>query len=498
MLMLPLVTCAALLASVSAQDSALQLGLLSGYEGVKRRLENYAEKLSLEERYKDIDLKYLTQRLDHFTPSVTDTWKQLYAENFEHYGGNNLIFLMIGGESSISTDWLRRSFMSKQAEKFKAATFTTEHRFYGKSIPRDLSIESLRYLSSEQALADLAHFITQMNIKHGFKNPKWIVFGGSYAGSLAAWLRYRYPHLVYAAVASSGPLLAKVDFHEYFETVSKSLSSLGSHKCEEAVRAANKIMSEGVLNATKRAHYHDLFDTCRPLEDNKNDISYFFLSLAIPIGSAAQYGDVGIIQNACEYMTDESIKCPVHRYAEFSKLIRGGQCLAHEFANLVAFLKDTNLGVLFGVRQWFYQTCTEFGWFFTSNRKNDLFGDKITTDFGDSICTDAYNRKFDTSFVERSVNETNLNYGGYNLPVTRVAFVHGMNDPWSPLGIMKKAPKGSVAITIKGVAHCADMMPDQDTDSQPLKNARARISRMLERWIKAKTSEDEELSLADF
>nr|XP_018897239.1 PREDICTED: putative serine protease K12H4.7 [Bemisia tabaci] len=190
--------------------------------------------------------------------------------------------------------------------------------------------------------------------------------------------------------------------------------------------------------------------------------------------------------------------CQVHRYAEFSKLIRGGQCLAHEFANLVAFLKDTNLGVLFGVRQWFYQTCTEFGWFFTSNRKNDLFGDKITADFGDSICTDAFNSKFDTSFVERSVNETNLNYGGYNLPVTRVAFVHGMNDPWSPLGIMKKAPKGSVAITIKGVAHCADMMPDQDTDSQPLKNARARISRMLERWIKAKTSEDEELSLADF
>ncbi|CAH0387261.1 unnamed protein product [Bemisia tabaci] len=397
MLMLPLVTCAALLASVSAQDSALQLGLLSGYEGVKRRLENYAEKLSLEERYKDIDLKYLTQRLDHFTPSVTDTWKQLYAENFEHYGGNNLIFLMIGGESSISTDWLRRSFMSKQAEKFKAATFTTEHRFYGKSIPRDLSIESLRYLSSEQALADLAHFITQMNIKHGFKNPKWIVFGGSYAGSLAAWLRYRYPHLVYAAVASSGPLLAKVDFHEYFETVSKSLSSLGSHKCEEAVRAANKIMSEGVLKRNKASTLPRSFRTMAMQHDDKDNYTVVALRL--------------------------------------------------------------------------------------DPRKRMSTPQSLT---------------FDTSFVERSVNETNLNYGGYNLPVTRVAFVHGMNDPWSPLGIMKKAPKGSVAITIKGVAHCADMMPDQDTDSQPLKNARARISRMLERWIKAKTSEDEELSLADF
>lgn len=71
----------------------------------------------------------------------------------------------------------------------------------------------MKFLSSQQALADLAYFIDAMNQKLKInKKVKWIVFGGSYPGSLAAWLRMKYPHLVHGAVSSSGPLLAKVDF----------------------------------------------------------------------------------------------------------------------------------------------------------------------------------------------------------------------------------------------------------------------------------------------
>jgi pimeloyl-ACP methyl ester carboxylesterase len=69
------------------------------------------------------------------------------------------------------------------------------------------------YLSSEQALADLAYFIEAMTDKYGLPSgTKWFAFGGSYSGSLAAWLRAKYPHLIHAAVSSSAPLLAKADF----------------------------------------------------------------------------------------------------------------------------------------------------------------------------------------------------------------------------------------------------------------------------------------------
>lgn len=81
---------------------------------------------------------------------------------------------------------------------------------------RDMSTKNLKFLSSEQALADLAYFIEskQKELKL-FKN-RWIVFGGSYPGSLAAWFRLKYPHLAFGAVASSAPLLAKINFKGTF------------------------------------------------------------------------------------------------------------------------------------------------------------------------------------------------------------------------------------------------------------------------------------------
>jgi pimeloyl-ACP methyl ester carboxylesterase len=60
----------------------------------------------------------------------------------------------------------------------------------------DMSVENLQFLNSEQALADLAAFVQAMNIKFKLTDCKWICFGGSYPGSLSAWFRLKFPHLV--------------------------------------------------------------------------------------------------------------------------------------------------------------------------------------------------------------------------------------------------------------------------------------------------------------
>lgn len=74
------------------------------------------------------------------------------------------------------------------------------------------------YLTSQQALADLAYFVQVMNDTYKLPNTtKWIAFGGSYAGSLAAWLRSKYSHLIHGAVSASGPLMAEIDFQGRYE-----------------------------------------------------------------------------------------------------------------------------------------------------------------------------------------------------------------------------------------------------------------------------------------
>lgn len=74
-----------------------------------------------------------------------------------------------------------------------------------------LSMPNLKYLTADQALRDLAYFLTKTKNSNQFritnKNP-WISIGGSYPGAMSAWFRNKYPHLTIGAISSSGVVLA--------------------------------------------------------------------------------------------------------------------------------------------------------------------------------------------------------------------------------------------------------------------------------------------------
>lgn len=132
------------------------------------------------------------------------------------------------------------------AANHSALVIALEHRFYGASAPTaDMSVDNLGYLSSHQAIADIARFLNEF-VPANYPNVTAVItFGGSYPGALSAWVRLRLPHLVWGAFSTSSPVEAIADFTGYNDVVSASLSSSlvgGSPACLTAVKAAFQVI----------------------------------------------------------------------------------------------------------------------------------------------------------------------------------------------------------------------------------------------------------------
>ncbi|XP_063393399.1 putative serine protease K12H4.7 [Cydia fagiglandana] len=443
--------------------------------------------------------QWFKQKLDHFSPADQRTWKQCYFVNDTFYNFSNPgpVFLMIGGEGPADPKWMVQGAWIDYAKKFNALCINLEHRYYGESHPtEDMSVKNLQYLSSSQALADLAYFIPAMNNKYKLaKGVKWIAFGGSYPGSLAAWLRLKYPHLVHAAVSSSGPLLAKVDFVEYFEVVIDALrEKTGKDDCAYEVKQGHaEIVKLMETNPTLIQHE---FKVCQPFDRaTANDLNNFYDTLANNFAGVVQYNEdnrIGsnpkyrnvTINTICNLLTEETARPSHMKLADFNSVIlevENQTCLDYSYDNMVQELRNITWSNE-GARQWMYQTCTEFGFYQTSTGTTPFFGDKFPVDFYIQQCQDIFGKKFNKKFVNAAAAWTNNYYGSLDISASRVVFVHGSVDPWHALGVT--TPRDNApAIYIHGTAHCANMYPPSEKDLPELKAARVKIEQLLSEWL---------------
>ena len=128
---------------------------------------------------------------DHFNFQDNSTYEQRYWSNTKYWTDETSSnFLYICGESRCGVTSSLYPYMVGASHG--ARIFVLEHRFYGDSQPYDnWSLENLTKLSSQQALADIAYFLGQMNLD--MPTRQTIVIGGSYPGALSAWFRSRYP-----------------------------------------------------------------------------------------------------------------------------------------------------------------------------------------------------------------------------------------------------------------------------------------------------------------
>ncbi|XP_072428864.1 thymus-specific serine protease [Chiloscyllium punctatum] len=455
----------------------------------------YLRILRQKSRFKGSE-QWFVQRLDHFNAADGRVWKQRFYINDTFYQPGGPVFLMIGGEGTANPAWMDYGTWLTFAEKLGALCILIEHRFYGKSQPTmDLSVSNLQYLRSDQALADLAHFRTKMDVKLNLTQNKWIAFGGSYPGSLAAWFRLKYPHLVYAAVASSAPVQAVVDFPEYLEVVNYSLENFNT-PCPLLVKDASDTLIELLANASTYKQITRDFHLCDKLKiRSEMDSGYFLETLAGNFMDVVQYNKdnrafedpkgVNItVDVLCTIMENSSLGIPYERYAKVSHLLLKTyeeKCLDASYSKFVSDMLNTSWAApaADGSRQWAYQSCTEFGYYQSTESPLQPFSG-FPLRYKLQQCVDLFGPAFNNSVVADAVEHTNENYGGTNIKGSRIVFPNGSMDPWHILGITKQQK----AIYIQGTAHCADMYPEKQTDIPQLTKAREEIFQRLSNWIK--------------
>lgn len=434
-----------------------------------------------------VHTKWIKQKVDNFNPQNPSTWSMRYMENDEHYVPGGPLFIFVGGEWAISEFSIQQGHFYDMAKEHQAYLFYTEHRYYGQSRPTaNTRTDQLRFLSVDQALADLAHFVQEMRrTVEGAENAKVIMVGGSYSATMVVWFRQKYPHLVNGAWASSAPLHVKLDFVEYKEVASQSIRLVGGNACADRIQRG----FAQVEDLIKQGEYDKVvqdFNLCDSTNLSKTlDSQTFLSSVSDTFAGVVQYHWPGDIEGICDIINDPKYKTDEEALAGWFTS-RSTRCFDVSYDNMISYYRNTdwthgaNTGVM---RPWLYQTCAEVGWYQTSGSENQIFGSGFPIDLYIRWCSDLYDKKFPEPLLHVNMARTNAIYGHMNPEVTNVFFTQGQLDPWRAVGLQKDLNDRSPAVVIPLASHCADLNSISAADSTEMRAAKERISELVQLWL---------------
>jgi len=440
-------------------------------------------------------------------------WQQAYFVNSTFFDGTGPVFLCVGGEGpALDGSAVVSSVHCNDAVELlpskKAILFAVEHRYYGchnmSACPYSSSDrEPLKWLSSRQALADLATFHAFATEKYGLTAPtnKWVSFGGSYPGMLAGWFRVLYPALVHASVSSSAPVIAKLDMREYYDVASRaySLPSVGgSSKCLSDIAAGHQAIGELMGTADGNSQLAQLFpqvgrEPAGWLNSTSNQRRFAGNGV---INFPSQSNDPSCSYSNCDIAhickTVEgggASKTPLQRLSALA----GGPGLVEAEADesaSAATSADFEDGEAPSLHRqmdyWGYQTCTEFGFYQTCEVGSDCMFTQglVTLDQFTPMCL-AY--KIDKATIAKNIEATNAFYGAARPDIahnaTRIFYVNGNVDPWSGLSILTSPAPTLPTLMVEGASHHAWTHPAKPTDQQSVIDAKRAIWEQVSKWL---------------
>ncbi|POM57551.1 Serine protease family S28, partial [Phytophthora palmivora] len=339
---------------------------------------------------------WFSQNVDHFASDSNATFQQRYYQVDKYWTkSDGPVILYIGGEGAL--EQAPGGFVHVIAQKFSAKILALEHRFYGKSTPNgDLSTENYRYLTVQQALADLKHFKESYQSQLGSEDAnQWIAIGGSYPGALSAWFRVAYPNTTVASLSSSGVVQPVYKFHQFDEQVALAAGP----SCAEVLRlttaAFEKEITSGNGTTVKKLFgAQDLAD------------ADFFYMIADAAAMAVQYGHKDIVCNSMVGAFERNNSL-VDSFASFTIDMYG-----HSFGSECFY--DTKCLALDHSRwgdgrSWRWQKCSQLAYFQVAPEEKSLRSTMVDLDYHLKQCETVFG---DVVHPAQGVEETTKLYGG--------------------------------------------------------------------------------------
>ncbi|GKT37898.1 Peptidase S28 like protein [Aduncisulcus paluster] len=469
----------------------------------------------------DYPAQWREARLNNFNPADRTTYSQRFYINDDYYYYDStsndyprfyinddyyyydstsndypVWILEIGEEGEMTGPAQGGDEISTLAQYFNARIYGLEHRFYGQSQPfNDLTTDHLRYLTPEQALADVAGFIDEQN-QAEFPNDylpgkpfaRIITVGGSYAGGLSAWFRLKYPHLAVASLASSGVVNAIKHFVEFDQQHRLALQQ--DENCDLAARYIIRIAENYVSDVDLKTEYYDNLN----LDANMDVGDAFYISVDSMV-MAAQYGHqeelCGRIVDPYNSGDDDALMDAYYDFFNnwWTPNMNPNGSDAYDANHLKEDGPDMLTDPCASARTWWFEKCaTNFYWQISDGDDSIRSPTYTTEAYHRDMCKRVFGDPFtddDANYVTNN-NETNYNFGGGNYNGEKVVFYNSWQDPWNRAGVTitndyKRRPVEFVKAY--DVGHCQDLHNPSDDDAQGLKMARNGIRTDLEGWV---------------
>lgn len=325
-------------------------------------------------------------------------------------------------------------------------------RYTGNSHPTpDISTENLRFLKTDQTLADIAVLINHIKTTHvGLENAKVIAYGYDviYA-QMAVWLRQKYSHLVDGVWAASASLQKYLEFPEFYDDIEATINYISGSSCSGRVRRAfNEI--DAMIEDGRVAEIEKIFNFYFPLNvTDPIELGGFYNFIGSYLFQTVQYGYILYVQEACNQITDPFITNDVEAFANFLLLNSGGGPFALSFRTVIESYSITDWESPvnnYNYRAHQYMLCNEYSTYL-STRDGQMFNNHNTFEVFVEWCSEIFDGEFDKARIQAGVDRTNLIYGGRNPSVTNVIYSNGAFDPLRLTSVTESTPN-TLAIVI--------------------------------------------------